>query len=121
MGERLLIRSSTLTSKPPLDLRSIHLLHNTDKTCTTHDVRAVTSAGQNDRRSYRSAVHRGRIHTTKDYKTIERDLALAPGMSSVGPTASLRSQEGARAGKSLRSFGADGASDDGVDSASDDE
>ena len=29
MGERLLIRSSTLTSKPPLDLRSLHLLHNT--------------------------------------------------------------------------------------------
>ena len=65
-----------------------------DKTCTTHDVRAVTSAGQNDRRSYRSAVHRGRMHTTEDDETIERDLTLAPGMSSVGPTtASLRSQD----------------------------
>ena len=41
-----------------------------DKTCTTHDVRAVTSAGQNDRRSYRSAVHRGQIYTTKDDETI---------------------------------------------------
>jgi len=55
-----------------------------------------------------------------DDKTIERDLALAPGMSSVGPTASLRSQEDARPARTTRSFGADGASDDGVDSASDD-
>ena len=88
-----------------------------DKTCTTHDVIAVTSAGQNDRRSYRSAVHRGRMHTTENDETIERDLTLAPGMSSVGPTtASLRSQEDARPARTTRSFGADSASDDGVDS-----
>ena len=60
------------------------------------------------------------MHYQNDDKTIERDLALAPGMSSVGPTASLRSQEDARPARTTRSFGADSASDDGVDSASDD-
>ena len=96
-----------------------------DKTCTTHDVRAVTSAGQNDRRSYRSAVHRGRINTTRDDETIVARARAKPvcsvGLSSVGPTASLRSQEGARPARTTRSFGADSASDDVVGSASDDE
>ena len=85
-----------------------------------HDVRAVTSAGQNDRRSYRSAIHQGRLVTHGDDETIERDLALAPGMSSVGPTASFEEPGDARPARTTRSFGADGESDDGVDSASDD-
>ena len=42
------------------------------------------------------------MHTTENDETIERDLTLAPGMSSVGPTASLRSQEDARAGKDYK-------------------
>ena len=96
-----------------------------DKTCTTHDVRAVTSAGQNDRRSYRSAIHQGRLCTPRDDETIERNLALAPGMSSVGPNevsgsyGELEEPGDARPARTTRSFGADGASDDGVDSASD--
>ena len=58
-----------------------------DETCTTHDVRAVTSAGQNDRRSYRSAVHRGQIDTTKDDETIVSRSRQIAGMRSVGPSA----------------------------------
>ena len=58
-----------------------------DETCTTHDVIAVTSAGQNDRRSYRSAVHRGRIDTTKDDETIVARARAKSGMRSVGPSA----------------------------------
>ena len=43
-----------------------------DETFTTHGVIAVTSAGQNDRRSYRSAVHRGRMHHPGDTVGFEK-------------------------------------------------
>ena len=59
--------------------------HTCDETCTTHDVIAVTSAGQNDRRSYRSAVHRGRIHTPGDDETIVA-CTRAKVVCSVGPS-----------------------------------
>ena len=88
-----------------------------DKTCTTHDVRAVTSAGQNDRRSYRSAIHQGRLCTPRrrqDHRA--RSRARARNEFSGSYYGELEEPGCARQARTTRSFGADGASDDGVDS-----